>query len=89
MKPKQYISLALVSLAASIVISACNNSNTTTTTPTSPEPPNPVFAPSTTESAHTGGHSGDKKININGAILNERAPFCCERTTRSQKTYRC
>ena len=69
MKTKQYLSLAIVALAASIVISACNNS--APTTQTSPDPAAPPKDPAATGAAHMGGHSGDKKININAAILSE------------------
>jgi DNA uptake protein ComE-like DNA-binding protein len=67
MKTNQYVSIALVAFAASIVISACNNP-TTTTTETSPNPATPTTTPAP---AHSGGHSGGKKININSAILSE------------------
>jgi Helix-hairpin-helix motif len=61
MKIKQYVSLAIVGLAASFIISACNN--TEPTTQSSP--------PSTAPAAHSGSHGTDKKININNAILSE------------------
>ena len=69
MNTKQYISLAIVAFAASIVISACNSS--TPTTQTSPDPAAPPKDPVATGAAHTGSHSSDKKININTAILSE------------------
>jgi Helix-hairpin-helix motif len=70
-KIKEYISVAIVAFAASIVISACNNTTTTsTTTASSPSPSTPVTTTSTTEMAGM-KHSGGKKININSAILSE------------------
>jgi DNA uptake protein ComE-like DNA-binding protein len=66
MNIKQYVSLAIVGLAASFIISACNNSGTTTSTSSPPATP-PEAAPAT----HAGSHGGDKKININSAILSE------------------
>jgi hypothetical protein len=68
MNSKHYISIAIVACAASVIISACNNTPSTTTdaitkaTPTTADPSAP---------AHTGGHSAGKKININSAILSE------------------
>jgi Helix-hairpin-helix motif len=69
MKNKQYIKIALVAFAASIVISSCNNTTTTKTTETSPSP----ATPSTAASPDMAGmkHGGGKKININSAILSE------------------
>jgi Helix-hairpin-helix motif len=67
MKTNQYVSIALVAFAASIVISACNNS--TTTTETSPNPATPTTAPATDMAGMK--HGGGKKININTAILSE------------------
>ena len=71
MKNKKYIKVALVAFAASIVISACNN--TTTTTTTTETSPNPATPATTTASPEMAGmkHSGGKKININSAILSE------------------
>lgn len=72
MKNKEYISLAIVTFAAAIIISACNNTNNNpTTTANSPKPAdaNPSASPAPT--AHAGGHSAAKKININSAILSE------------------
>lgn len=72
MKNKEYISLAIVTFAAAIIISACNNANNSpTTTANSPKPAdaNPSASPAPT--AHAGGHSAAKKININSAILSE------------------
>jgi DNA uptake protein ComE-like DNA-binding protein len=71
-KNKEYISLAIVTFAAAIIISACNNTNNNpTTTANSPKPTdaNPSASPAPT--AHAGGHSAAKKININSAILSE------------------
>jgi DNA uptake protein ComE-like DNA-binding protein len=67
MNIKQYVSLAIVGLAASVIISACNNSGTTTPTSSTPATPPGDLAPAT----HSGSHGGDKKININSAILSE------------------
>jgi Helix-hairpin-helix motif len=67
MNIKRYVSLAIVGLAASFIVSACNNSGTTTQTSSTPAAPPGEQSPAT----HTGGHSGDKKININTAILSE------------------
>ena len=69
MKTKKYISVAIVAFAAAIVISACNS--TAPTTQTTPGPAAPPKDPAATGAAHTGGHGGDKKININTAILSE------------------
>jgi DNA uptake protein ComE-like DNA-binding protein len=66
MNIKQYVSLAIIGLAASVIVSACNNSGTTTSTSSPPATP-PEAAPAT----HAGSHGGDKKININSAILSE------------------
>ena len=68
MNPKQYISVAVVAFVASIVISACNqpSSTTTSSSPAAPSPNTPQNMAS-----HGGSHGGDKKININGAILSE------------------
>ena len=65
---KEYITIAVVAFAASIVISACNNTTTTKTAETSP-PTNPA----TTATPEMAGmkHGGGKKININSAILSE------------------
>lgn len=69
MKTRQYVSLAIIGLAASFIVSACNNSGTTTQTSSVPStPPGDAAA---TGAAHTGSHGGDKKININSAILSE------------------
>lgn len=70
MRTKRYVSLAIVAFAASIVISACNNSGTNTTK-TSPSPATPPADSATTGSTHTASHGGEKKININSAILSE------------------
>ena len=71
MKNKKYIKIALVAFAASIVISACNNTTTTTTTTeTSPSPATPATTTAASEMAGM-KHSGGKKININSAILSE------------------
>jgi DNA uptake protein ComE-like DNA-binding protein len=66
MNIKQYVSPAIIGLAASFIVSACNNSGTTTSTSSPPATP-PEAAPAT----HAGSHDGDKKININSAILSE------------------
>jgi hypothetical protein len=68
MKNNQYISIALVAFAASIVISACNNP--TTTKETSPNPTTPTTTVPAVEMAGM-KHGGGKKININSAILSE------------------
>ena len=67
MKIKQYVSLAIVGLAASFIISACNNTEPTTQSSPTPATPPADTAPAT----HSGNHGGDKKININSAILSE------------------
>jgi hypothetical protein len=69
MKTRQYVSLAIIGLAASFIVSACNNSGTTT--PTSSVPSTQAGDAAATGAAHTGSHGGDKKININSAILSE------------------
>jgi DNA uptake protein ComE-like DNA-binding protein len=69
MKNKKYVSIAIVAFAASIVISACNNSGTTTTQ-SNPSPSIPATTASTPEMAGM-KHSAGKKININSAILSE------------------
>ncbi len=68
MKTKQYIGVTIVAFAASIVIGACNK---TTPTATTPSPATPAANTAATPVVHTGGHGGDKKININSAILSE------------------
>ncbi len=70
MNTKQYLSLAVVAFAASIVINACNSSNPTGTQSNS-NPATPPGETAATGSAHMGSHGGDKKININSAILSE------------------
>ena len=71
MKTNQYVSIALVAFAASIVISACNNpTTTTTTTETSSNPATPTTTTPATDMAGM-KHGGGKKININSAILSE------------------
>jgi DNA uptake protein ComE-like DNA-binding protein len=69
MKNQKYVSIAIVAFAASIVISACNNSGTTTTQ-SSPSPSTPATTASTPEMAGM-KHSAGGKININSAILSE------------------
>ena len=70
MKNQEYIKISIIAFAASIVISACNNTTTTTkTTETSP-PTNPATTAATPEMAGM-KHGGGKKININSAILSE------------------
>jgi hypothetical protein len=69
MNSKKYISIAIVACAASLIISACNNTPTATKDP-SPSPATPNTA-APTAPAHTGGHNAGKKININSAILSE------------------
>jgi DNA uptake protein ComE-like DNA-binding protein len=69
MKTRQYLTLAVVALAASIIVSACNQSSTTTQTVTTTA--NPPADSATTAATHSGSHGGDKKININSAILSE------------------
>jgi Helix-hairpin-helix motif len=70
MKNTQYLKIAILACAASIVISACNNTPTTTTTETQPSP---VASTPPAASNDMAGmkHSGGKKININSAILSE------------------
>jgi DNA uptake protein ComE-like DNA-binding protein len=70
MKTRQYLSLAMVALAASIIVSACDRSSTTTTQ-TGTTTANPPADAATTAATHSGSHGGDKKININSAILSE------------------
>jgi hypothetical protein len=67
MKIKQYVSLAIVGLAASFIISSCNNTEPKTQSSTAPTTPPASTAPA----AHGGNHGTDKKININSAILSE------------------
>jgi DNA uptake protein ComE-like DNA-binding protein len=68
-KNREYIKIAIVAFAASIVISACNNATTSTTqtSPSAATPPTPASSP---EMAGMKQSSG-KKININSAILSE------------------
>ena len=66
----QYVSLAMIAVAASFIISACNNSSKTTTE-TSSTPSTPPSNTASTGTEHSGSHGGDKKININSAILSE------------------
>jgi DNA uptake protein ComE-like DNA-binding protein len=68
MKNQDYLKMMAIACVASIVISACNKT-TPSTTEANPSPATPVTGK--TEPAHTGGHSGGKKININSAILSE------------------
>ena len=68
MKTKDYLAVAIVACVASVVISACNN--TTKTTETSPNPTTPAATAPAPEMAGM-KHGGDKKININTAILSE------------------
>jgi DNA uptake protein ComE-like DNA-binding protein len=71
-KNKEYISLAIVTFAAAIIISACNStSNNPTTTANKPNPSDANPSASSAPTAHAGGHSTNKKININSAILSE------------------
>lgn len=63
---KEYITIAVVAFATSIVISACNNTNTTTTK-IAETSPSPATSPEMAGMKHVGG----KKININSAILSE------------------
>jgi DNA uptake protein ComE-like DNA-binding protein len=67
MKTKQYVSLAIIGLAASFIISACNQTEPTARTSSDSTSPPGDTAPAT----HTGSHGADKKININSAILSE------------------
>jgi DNA uptake protein ComE-like DNA-binding protein len=66
----QYVSLAMIAVAASFIISACNNSSKTTTE-TSSNPSTPPSNTTSTGAEHNGSHGGEKKININTAILSE------------------
>jgi DNA uptake protein ComE-like DNA-binding protein len=70
-KNQKYIKVALVAFAAAIIISACQTD--TAKSPTAETNPNAATPPTaaTPESAHAGGHSSAKKININSAILSE------------------
>jgi hypothetical protein len=70
MKNTQYLKIAILACAASIVISACNNTPTTKTTETQPSPVASTPPAATSEMAGM-KHSGGKKININSAILSE------------------
>jgi DNA uptake protein ComE-like DNA-binding protein len=67
-KIKEYLCVAIVACAASVVISAC--SNTIKTTETSPNPTTPAATAPAPEMAAM-KHGGGKKININSAILSE------------------
>jgi DNA uptake protein ComE-like DNA-binding protein len=69
MKNREYIKIAVIACAASIMISACNNPSTTTTTTTETST-SPATPAATTDMAGM-KHSGGKKININSAILSE------------------
>ncbi len=60
----------MVALAASIIVSACDRSSTTTTQ-IGATTANPSADSATTVATHSGSHGGDKKININSAILSE------------------
>ncbi len=68
-KNREYIKIAIVAFAASIVISACNNA-TTSNTQTSPSAATPTIPAAAPEMAGM-KHSSGKKININSAILSE------------------
>ena len=70
MKNTQYLKIAILACAASIVISACNSTPTTKTAETQPSPVASTPPAATNEMAGM-KHSGDKKININSAILSE------------------
>jgi hypothetical protein len=70
MRNQEYIKIAMIAFAASIVISACNNTPTTTKTESNPNPATPTPAASTPDMAGM-KHGGGKKININSAILSE------------------
>jgi hypothetical protein len=70
MKNKEYIKIAIIACAASIVISACNNTTTTTTTGSIPNPSTPATTVPAPEMAGM-KHGAGKKININSAILSE------------------
>jgi hypothetical protein len=74
MKTTQYVSLAFIGLAASVIISACNNTAPTTQPTSTPASPTSSASPA----AHSGSHGGDKKININSAILSELDKFEAE-----------
>ncbi|WP_310410682.1 helix-hairpin-helix domain-containing protein [Chamaesiphon sp. OTE_8_metabat_110] len=74
MKNREYIKIAIIACAASIVISACNNPSTTTTTTTATSP-SPAVTPAATSDMAGMKHSGGKKININSAILSELDKF--------------
>jgi DNA uptake protein ComE-like DNA-binding protein len=65
----QYVSLAMIAVAASFIISACNNSGKTTTETSSTPPTPPSHASMGAE--QSGSNGGEKKININSAILSE------------------
>ncbi len=69
MNIKEYVSLAVVAFGAVIIVSACGRNSTTTPTNSSIATAPTTSAPMATM-AHAGGH-GDKKININSAILSE------------------
>jgi hypothetical protein len=71
MKTTQYLSLAFIGLAASVIISACNNTEPTTQPSAAPASPTSSASPA----AHSGSHGGEKKININTAILSELDKF--------------
>jgi Helix-hairpin-helix motif len=70
MNNREYIKIAVIACAASIIISACNNPSTTTTTTTATSP-SPATTPAATSDMAGMKHGGGKKININSAILSE------------------
>jgi DNA uptake protein ComE-like DNA-binding protein len=67
MNIKQSVNLAMIGLAASFIVSACNNTGTTTHTSSTTATPPGALSPAT----HAGSHGTDKKINLNSAILSE------------------
>jgi DNA uptake protein ComE-like DNA-binding protein len=70
MKNQEYIKIAFIAFAASIVISACSKTDTNTKTAEVNPPATPATTAGTPEMAGM-SHSSGKKININSAILSE------------------
>ena len=70
MKNQEYIKISIIAFAASILISACNNTTTTKTAETTSPSTNPAPIAATPKMVGM-KHGGGKKININSAILSE------------------
>jgi DNA uptake protein ComE-like DNA-binding protein len=70
MKNKQYLKIAIITCAAVVIITACNQ-NSSDKPESNPNPATPKAETPAAGSTHSGGHSTAKKININSAILSE------------------